>query len=79
MPLVENGEIQRLLVRSPREFGNFDLQHRPWPSRPDGLGEAPAFEIMNDARQRWPDLPACAFAVMRQAFGGGGSRSRCSS
>jgi len=72
MPLVENGEISRLLVRAPRAFGNFEIFNTgivinvlaDWSSRRS------AWEIMNDVRQRLADLPGVrAFPVMRQGFG----------
>ncbi len=72
MPLVENGEISRLLVRAPRAFGNYEifntgivinvLSH--WSARRS------AWEIMADVRKRLADLPGVrVFPVMRQGFG----------
>ncbi len=72
MPLVENGEITRLLVRTPRSFGNIEsfnsgivisvLEH--WGER------RPAWEIIDEVRSRLADLPGVrAFPVMRQGFG----------
>jgi multidrug efflux pump len=72
MPLVENGEISRLLVRAPRAFGNFEIFNTgivinvlsDWSSRRS------AWDIMDDVRQRLADLPGVrAFPVMRQGFG----------
>ncbi len=72
MPLVENGEIARLLVRAPRAFGNYDIFNTgivinvlsDWSSRRS------AWDIMADVRQRLADLPGVrAFPVMRQGFG----------
>ena len=72
MPLVENGEIARLLVRAPRAFGNYDIFNTgivinvlsDWSSRRS------AWDIMADVRQRLGDLPGVrAFPVMRQGFG----------
>ena len=72
MPLVDNGEISRLLVRAPRAFGNFEIFNtgivinvlNDWSSRRS------AWEIMDDVRQRLADLPGVrAFPVMRQGFG----------
>ena len=72
MPLVENGEISRMLVRAPRGFGNFDIFNTgivinvlsDWSERRS------AWDIMNDVRQRLKDLPGVrAFPVMRQGFG----------
>jgi len=72
MPLVENGEISRLLVRAPRAFGNYEIFNNgivinvlsDWSSRRS------AWEIMDDVRKRLADLPGVrAFPVMRQGFG----------
>jgi multidrug efflux pump len=72
MPLVENGEISRMLVRAPRGFGNFEIFNTgivinvlsDWSERRS------AWEIMEDVRQRIKDLPGVrAFPVMRQGFG----------
>jgi multidrug efflux pump len=72
MPLVENGEISRMLVRAPRGFGNVEIFNtgivinvlRDWSERRS------AWEIMEDVRQRIKDLPGVrAFPVMRQGFG----------
>lgn len=77
MPLVENGEISRLLVRAPRSFGNTA-------SFNDGIavvvlndwGERrSAWDIMNDIRGRTGDLPGVTISpVMRSGFGGGTSK-----
>jgi len=72
MPLVENGEISRMLVRAPRAFGNFEIFNTgivinvlsDWSQRRS------AWEIMADVRERLKDLPGVrAFPVMRQGFG----------
>ncbi len=72
MPLVENGEVTRLLVRAPRAFGNVAIFNtgimiivlNDWGERRS------AFDIMNDVRARLSDLPGVkAFPVMRQGFG----------
>ncbi len=72
MPLVESGEISRLLVRAPRTFSNFDIFNSgivinvlsQWGQRRS------AWEIMADVRKRLSDLPGVrAFPVMRQGFG----------
>jgi multidrug efflux pump len=72
MPLVEAGEITRLLVRAPRAFSNFEIFNSgivinvldDWDNRRS------AWEIMADVRQRLGDLPGVrAFPVMRQGFG----------
>jgi len=72
MPLVEAGEVTRLLVRAPRTFSNFAIFNSgivilvldDWVSRRS------AWEIMEDARRRLSDLSGVrAFPVMRQGFG----------
>ncbi|MCP5158070.1 MAG: efflux RND transporter permease subunit [Gammaproteobacteria bacterium] len=72
MPLVEKGEVTRLLVRAPRSFGNLAafnsgiavLVLDDWDRRRSG------WTIMADVRQRLADLPGVrAFPVMRQGFG----------
>ncbi len=72
MPLVESGEVMRLLVRSPRGFGNFGIFNtgivivvlEDWAKRRAG------WEIMDDVAKRLRDLPGVrAFPVMRQGFG----------
>ena len=73
MPLVENGEVNRLLIRSPRAFGNTEIFNtgigivvlNDWAER------RPANEIMQDVRERLADLPGIrANPVMRQGIGG---------
>jgi multidrug efflux pump len=72
MPLVESGEVTRLLVRAPRTFSNFEIFNSgivinvldDWQNRRS------AWEIMADVRRRLADLPGVrAFPVMRQGFG----------
>ena len=71
-PLVDSGEVTRLLVRTPRTFNNFEIFNsgivinvlNDWDARRS------AWEIMNDVRARLADLPGVqAFPVMRQGFG----------
>ena len=71
-PLVEAGEITRLLVRAPRTFSNFEIFNSgivinvlsDWDERRS------AWDIMADVRERLGDLPGVrAFPVMRQGFG----------
>lgn len=73
MPLVDTGEVNRLLVRSPRSFSNTQIFNtgiaililNDWADR------RPADEIMQDVRQRLADLPGIrANPVMRQGIGG---------
>ena len=72
MPLVESGEVTRLLVRAPRSFGNVAIFNSgiiivgldDWGTRRS------AWEIMDDVRARLDNLPGVkAFPVMRQGFG----------
>ncbi|MDJ0740984.1 MAG: efflux RND transporter permease subunit [Gammaproteobacteria bacterium] len=72
MPLVEAGEITRLLVRAPRSFGTLEIFNSgivinvlsDWKQRRS------AWDIMADVRQRLTDLSGVrAFPVMRQGFG----------
>ncbi|MGY6519494.1 MAG: efflux RND transporter permease subunit [Lysobacteraceae bacterium] len=74
MPLVDEGEVRRMLVRAPRDFNNLALFNTgivimvldDWGSR------RPAAEVMADVRERLADLPGIQFNVaMRQGFGGG--------
>ncbi|WP_028112244.1 efflux RND transporter permease subunit [Ferrimonas kyonanensis] len=74
MPLVEAGEIKRLLIRAPRGWGSIAdfsggmaiINLEDWGSRRS------AFEIMADIRSRLADLSGVrAFPIMRQAFGRG--------
>lgn len=71
-PLVESGEVTRLLVRAPRTFSNFEIFNSgivinvlsDWSTRRS------AWEIMDDVRKRLADLSGVrAFPVMRQGFG----------
>ena len=72
MPLVESGEVTRLLVRAPRSFGSVGIFNNgiviivldDWSTRRS------AWAIMTDVRKRLADLPGVrAFPVMRQGFG----------
>ncbi len=72
MPLVESGEITRLLVRAPTAFGNVEIFNRgiaivvlnDWGQRRS------AWNIMEDVRQRLDGLTGVqAFPLMRQGFG----------
>jgi multidrug efflux pump len=73
MPLVDSGEILRLLVRAPRGFGGgaafntgqVTVVLNSWDQRRS------AWEILADVRGRLADLPGVtAFPVMRQGIGG---------
>ncbi|WP_417345475.1 efflux RND transporter permease subunit [Ferrimonas sp.] len=74
MPMVESGEIKRLLIRAPRGWGRVAdfsggmaiINLEDWGQRRS------AFEIMADIRGRLSDLSGVrAFPIMRQAFGRG--------
>ncbi|WP_064609584.1 efflux RND transporter permease subunit [Photobacterium sp. J15] len=74
MPLVEAGEVKRLLVRAPRGWGRIEdfsngfaiVVLEEWAQRRD------AFSIIADIRRRLSDLAGVrAFPVMRQPFGRG--------
>ncbi len=74
MPLVESGEIKRLLVRAPRGWGTVAdfsggmaiIVLEDWSER------RPAGAIAADIRARLSDLAGIrAFPIMRQAFGRG--------
>lgn len=71
-PLVDAGEVTRLLVRAPRTFNNYENFNtgivisvlNDWSARRS------AWKIMADIRSRLGDLPGVrAFPVMRQGFG----------
>jgi multidrug efflux pump len=73
MPLVESGEVSRLLVRAPRQFGTIEsfnsgiviVALADWSERRS------AWAIMDDVGSRIADLPGVrAVPVMRQGFGG---------
>jgi multidrug efflux pump len=73
MTYVDSGEVNRLLVRAPRAFGNIEnfsngiaiVILNDWASR------RPASQIMADIRKDLADLPGVrAFPVMRQGLGG---------
>lgn len=72
MGYVENGEAIRLLVRSPRSFGNIESFNsgivifvlEDWARRRS------AWKIMEEVRDKLADLPGVrVFPVMRQGFG----------
>ncbi|MGH7256247.1 MAG: efflux RND transporter permease subunit, partial [Nitrospirales bacterium] len=73
LPLVEQGEVHRLLIRAPRHFGNLEtfnsgiaiLTLADWADRRSG------WALMEDVGRRIADLPGVrVFPVMRQGFGG---------
>ncbi|GEN28858.1 multidrug transporter [Halovibrio variabilis] len=71
-PLVESGELERVVVRAPRGYGNIEnfnsgfiiVNMADWGSRRS------AWEIISEVRQSLSTLPGVqAFPVMRQGFG----------
>ncbi|MGP9567207.1 efflux RND transporter permease subunit [Halomonas sp. AOP5-B2-8] len=71
-PLVASGELERVVVRAPRGYGNIEnfnsgfiiVNMADWGSRRS------AWEIMAEVRQTLSTLPGVqAFPVMRQGFG----------
>lgn len=73
LPMVDDGEVERVLVRAPRGWGNIEnfnggfviINLADWDDRRS------AWPIMQDVRQSLSDLPGVrAFPVMRQGFGG---------
>jgi multidrug efflux pump len=72
MPMVKNGEIDRMLLRAPRSFGDTDVFSNgiaivildDWSNRRS------AWEIMDDVRARLGDLPGVnVYPIMRQGLG----------
>ncbi|MEW5251027.1 efflux RND transporter permease subunit [Microbulbifer sp. 2201CG32-9] len=74
IPFVDNGEINRLLVRTPRSFGNIENFNSGFAIAVlnDWSERRPAREIMANVSAVLADLPGVrAFPVMRQGLGGG--------
>ncbi|ERS88824.1 efflux RND transporter permease subunit [Halomonas sp. PBN3] len=72
LPMVETGEVERVVVRAPRGWGNIEnfnsgfviVNLADWGERRS------AWAIMDEIRQTLADLPGVrAFPVMRQGFG----------
>jgi len=72
LPYVESGEVVRLLVRTPRSFGNIAAFNtgivifvlNDWSQRRS------AWDMMAEIRKKLSDIPGVrAFPVMRQGFG----------
>ena len=72
LPMVESGEVERVVVRAPRGWGNIEnfnsgfviVNLADWGERRS------AWAIMDEIRQTLADLPGVrAFPVMRQGFG----------
>ncbi|MBA2780202.1 efflux RND transporter permease subunit [Billgrantia kenyensis] len=71
-PMLDSGELERVVVRAPRGFGNIEnfnngfaiISMAEWGERRD------AWTIMNEVRDELAGLPGVqAFPVMRQGFG----------
>lgn len=76
-PYLDSGEIESLMVRAPRGFGNLSSFNNgmvvavlsEWGTRRS------AFEIMDEVRMKLSDLSGVrAFPVMRQGFAGGAGK-----
>ncbi|SEK91113.1 efflux RND transporter permease subunit [Halomonas daqiaonensis] len=72
LPMVETGEVERVVVRAPRGWGNIEnfnsgfviVNLADWGERRS------AWAIMDEIRDKLADLPGVrAFPVMRQGFG----------
>jgi multidrug efflux pump len=73
MPYVEKGEIQRLIVRAPRGYGNTASFNTGSVlcSLADWGKRRSAWAIMDEVRGKLADLPGVrAFPIMRQGFAG---------
>ena len=72
MPYIESGEATRLLIRTPRSFGqaeSFNTGAAVFVLSPFAQ-RRPGWEIMDEVRAKLADLPGVtAFPVMRQGFG----------
>ena len=73
LPMLDDGEVERVLVRAPRGWGNIEnfnggfviVNLADWDERRS------AWPIMQEVRESLSDLPGIrAFPVMRQGFGG---------
>lgn len=77
MPLVESGEVIRLLVRAPRSFGGVQTFNTGFVIvvLADWSQRRSAWEIMNGVRTDLADLAGVrAFPIMPQGFGGSTSK-----
>ncbi|MDR5868070.1 efflux RND transporter permease subunit [Halomonas koreensis] len=74
LPLRERGEIERVLVRAPRGWGNIENFNSGFVivGLADWDARRPAWPIMDEVRARLDDLPGVrTFSIMPQGFGGG--------
>jgi len=72
LPLTEQGEVERILVRAPRGWGNIENFNSGFVivTLADWAERRSAWTIMDEIRGRLADLPGIrAFPVMRQGFG----------
>ncbi|MDG6778825.1 efflux RND transporter permease subunit [Thiomicrorhabdus sp. zzn3] len=73
MPLVENGEAKRLLIRTPRSFGNSEIFNSGFVIvvLEDWAKRRSAYVIMDEVREKLADLTGVkAVPVMRSPIGG---------
>ncbi|GGX83003.1 multidrug transporter [Litchfieldella qijiaojingensis] len=71
-PMVEEGEIERVVIRAPRGFGNIENFNNGFAivNLADWGDRRSAWEIMDEVRAKLNGLPGItAFPVMRQGFG----------
>ena len=73
MPLVDNGEAKRLLIRAPRSFSSTEISNTGFVIivLEDWAHRRSAYTIMNEMRGKLSDLTGVkAFPVMRSPIGG---------
>lgn len=73
MPLVDNGEAKRLLIRAPRSFSSTEIFNTGFVIvvLEDWAQRRSAYTIMNEVRSKLSDLSGVkAFPVMRSPIGG---------
>lgn len=73
MPLVDNGEAKRLLIRAPRSFSSTEIFNTGFVIvvLEDWAQRRSAYTIMNEVRRKLSDLSGVkAFPVMRSPIGG---------
>ncbi|MBB3140205.1 efflux RND transporter permease subunit [Halomonas organivorans] len=74
LPLREDGEVERVLIISPRGRGSVENFNSGFAivGLSDWAERRPAWPIMNEVRQTLAELPGIrAFPIMSQGFGGG--------
>ena len=78
MPLRESGEIERIVVRAPRGWGNIENYNGGFAivGLADWGERRSAWDIMDEVRAKLNDLPGVrAFPIMFRGFGGGMEQS----